>query len=550
MAPMRVSPGLMRVPPAVRPVPSGLLGPSMPADGWRAVGVAAGVGLVAGVLRLWRLGEPAAVVFDETYYAKDAWALLRTGVERQWAEDANERILAGDLSGLAGEASFASHPPFGKWVIAVGEAVGGLTPLGWRLGVAVLGTLAAVVMVLLARRVTRSTALGGLAGLLVALDGLAITTARIAVLDGLLMFWVVLSAALLVRDRDAARSAMAARMPEASAGPGSPWEDPGRADDPDATGPVRVTVPLWRPWRLAMGVALGLACATKWSGVPVLAVFGLLTVVWQAGALADAGERRPVRRALTLDAPVAFVTVVGAAAATYLATWTGWLVTDDGYARQWGAQNPASNPLADLVPDALRSLAHYHAVAYQLLAELESDHNWASSPFGWLVLLRPVLFYRDRPTLGVDGCTAEQCVSDILALGTPLTWWVGIAAVVLALWRALARADWRAWLVVGGVAATWLPWFPYVGRPVFSSYAVVTLPFLVLAIVVALRVLPDAVDARGPAQAARGRRWVLLAGVVLLGLVVVQAWFFWPIWVGEPLPLEQWRLRIWLPGWS
>jgi len=31
---------------------------------------------------------------------------------------------------------------------------------------------------------------------------------------------------------------------------------------------------------------------------------------------------------------------------------------------------------------------------------------------------------------------------------------------------------------------------------------------------------------------------------------VAQAWYFWPIWVGEPLPLEQWRLRIWLPGWS
>ena len=41
----------------------------------------------------------------------------------RWSEDADERILAGDLSGLTSEASFDSHPPLGKWVIATGEAV-------------------------------------------------------------------------------------------------------------------------------------------------------------------------------------------------------------------------------------------------------------------------------------------------------------------------------------------------------------------------------------------------------------------------------------------
>jgi dolichyl-phosphate-mannose--protein O-mannosyl transferase len=38
--------------------------------------------------------------------------------------------------------------------------------------------------------------------------------------------------------------------------------------------------------------------------------------------------------------------------------------------------------------------------------------------------------------------------------------------------------------------------------------------------------------------------------LLLLAAVVVQAWFFWPIWTGEPIPLESWRARIWLPGWS
>ena len=517
---------------AVR-VPSGLLGPAVPTDRWRAAGTATAVGLLAGLLRFRGLGGPAEFVFDETYYAKDAWAVLRTGAERKWSEGANEQVLAGDLSGLTDEAAFASHPPLGKWVIALGEAVEGLTPLGWRLGVAALGTLAAVVMVYLARRVTRSTLLGGLAGLLVALDGLALTTSRVAVLDGMLMFWLVLATAFLVRDRDDGRERMARVIRS------HPAED----------GPVPAPVPRWRPWRLLMGVALGLACATKWSGAPVLAAFGLLTVVWQAGALAQAGARHPVRRAVLVDGPLAFVTVVGAAAVTYLVTWTGWLAGDDGYDRQWAATNPPSGTLAGLVPDALRSLGHYHAVAYGLLADLDAEHNWQSHPIGWLALVRPVLMYRDKPTLGVDGCTAESCVADILAVGTPLTWWLGSAAVLLLVWRAFARADWRAWLVMAGVAATWLPWFGYAQRPVFSFYAVATLPFLVLAVVVVLRMLPDALLRPGPAVG-RPTRWVpALVGLLVLA-TVVQAVFFWPVWVGEPIPLEDWRLRMWLPRWS
>jgi dolichyl-phosphate-mannose--protein O-mannosyl transferase len=513
-------------------VPSGLIGPAMPTDRWRATAVAVVVGLVAGVLRFWRLGEPRALIFDETYYVKDAWAVLRTGTERTWTQGADERLLAGDASRMTAEGAFASHPPVGKWVIAAGEAWVGLTPVGWRLGVAVAGTLAAVAMVYLARRVTRSTLLGGVAGLLVALDGLALTTSRIALLDGVLMFWVVLAAALLVRDRDWSRARAAAQVRAA----------------PEA--PPRLTVALWRPWRVLMGLALGLACATKWSGAPVLAAFGVLTVVWQAGTFVDAGATRARMRTLLVDAPVAFVTVVGSAALAYLASWWGWLASPDGYGRQWAATNPPSSSLADLVPDAVRSLVHYHAVQYDALASLESDHNWRSHPVGWLVLVRPVLMFREKFVEGESGCAATECVRDILAVGTPTTWWLGVAAVLVLAWRALARRDYRGWLVLAGVVTTWLPWFGYAYRAIFSFYAVVTLPFLVLALVTVLGLLPDALNRSGPAVGRDRSRWRVALVAVLVLLTVVQAWFFWPVWVGLSLPLEEWRTRMWLPGWS
>ncbi|MFM6971759.1 MAG: hypothetical protein ACKOWH_04135, partial [Rhodoluna sp.] len=44
---------------------------------------------LAAVLRLWNLAYPQKLVFDETYYVKDAWTLWNTGAERAWPADIN-----------------------------------------------------------------------------------------------------------------------------------------------------------------------------------------------------------------------------------------------------------------------------------------------------------------------------------------------------------------------------------------------------------------------------------------------------------------------------
>ena len=112
-------------------------------------------------------------------------------------------------------------------------------------------------MLLLARvvrRMTRSTLLGTMAGLLLALDGLHLVMSRTAYLDILLMMFVLAAFGCLVVDRDRVR---------ASALPG-PRTAAGCSACPSTS---RAPSFGFRPWRLAAGVALGLACGTKWSGV-------------------------------------------------------------------------------------------------------------------------------------------------------------------------------------------------------------------------------------------------------------------------------------------
>jgi len=124
-------------------------------------------------LRRWHLGTPHAFSFDETYYAKDAWSLLNHGHVLRYVEDADKTILNGKVTGLwLDEPSMIVHPEVGKWVIAAGIKVFGMDPTGWRTASAVVGALMVLLMCRFARRVTGSTVLGLVAGLLLSVDGL------------------------------------------------------------------------------------------------------------------------------------------------------------------------------------------------------------------------------------------------------------------------------------------------------------------------------------------------------------------------------------------
>ena len=37
--------------------------------------------VLGGILRFWRLDRPHQLVFDETYYVKQGWSMIRYGVE-------------------------------------------------------------------------------------------------------------------------------------------------------------------------------------------------------------------------------------------------------------------------------------------------------------------------------------------------------------------------------------------------------------------------------------------------------------------------------------
>ncbi|MFD3437615.1 dolichyl-phosphate-mannose--protein mannosyltransferase [Streptomyces sp. NPDC058685] len=530
------------VPPYTRPserlwpvfgIPPAVVNPLLRTAAW---GGPLLVALVAGVLRFWNLGSPKAVIFDETYYAKDAWALINQGYEGSWPKDIDKSILRDPSSvPIPTDPGYVVHPPVGKWVIGIGEQLFGFTPFGWRFMVAVLGTLSVLMLCRIGRRLFRSTFLGCLAGALLAVDGLHFVMSRTALLDLVLMFFVLAAFGALVVDRDWARRRLAAALPV----------DEDGVLRPDAT--VAETLRLgWRPWRLTAGLMLGLAAGTKWNGLYVMAAFGLLTVLWDVGARRTAGAVQPYRAVLKKDLVPAFVSTVPVAIATYIASWTGWIVTDRGYFRDWAGTAGKGGSFTWL-PDWLRSLWHYETEVYQFHVNLTSGHTYQSNPWSWIVLGRPVSYYYESPSAGVGGCpsdAADKCASEVLALGTPLLWWAACFAIAYILWRWLFRRDWRAGAIACGIAAGWVPWFFYQERTIFLFYAVVFVPFLCLAVAMMLGAIlgPPGSDERRRAIGAIG------AGVLVL-LIIWNFIYFHPLYTGTPIPVEDWRNRMWLDTW-
>lgn len=514
---------------------------------WSAWGGPLLVTLVAGLLRFWKLDQPNAVIFDETYYAKDAWALVNQGYEGSWPKDVDKLILKDPSSvPIPTDPGYVVHPPVGKWIIGFGEQMFGFTPFGWRFMVAVLGTISVFLLCRIGRRLFRSTFLGCLAGLLLAVDGLHFVMSRTALLDLIVMFFVLAAFGCLVVDRDRSRRRLADALPVDEEG----------VLRPDAR--IAETLRLgWRPWRLGAGVMLGLAFATKWNGLYILAAFGLMTVLWDVGARRTAGAVKPYMAVLRRDLIPAFVSTVPVAIVTYVISWTGWIVTDKGYYRNWAATE-GKNSSWNWLPDWLRSLWHYENQVYDFHVGLTSGHTYESNPWSWLVLGRPVSYFYEERT-GCAESSTGKCAAEVLAIGTPLLWWLACFALAYVVWRWLFRRDWRAGAIACGVAAGWVPWFFYQERTIFLFYAVVFVPFLCLAVTMLLGAIvgPAAgtgaradlgLTSKDPTGERRRTLGTIAAGVLVL-LIIWNFIYFYPLFTGASIPEDLWRDRMWLDTW-
>ena len=505
---------------------------AMPTDrinGWIVTLI---IGAIAFVIRYVNLGYPNKLVFDETYYAKDAYSLLKFGYERDWPSNANSKIITGNVDVMQDSAAFVVHPQFGKWLIAAGEQLFGMNSFGWRFASLVFGTLLIMVTIRLVRRVSKSTMIGGLAGILLTFDGLAFVMSRTALLDIFMAFFLVAAVACLVADREWFRNRLARYL-----------ERRELADLGGRFGPALIL----RPWRIAAGVCFGLALGTKWNALFPLAAFALLSLAWDVGGRRLAGAGSRTKLSIVRDGIPAFISLVVLSVVVYVGTWASWLLTSGGYDRAWGQEHP-EHVTVRLLGKPLASLLHYQYDIWNFHTGdfiNHAQHTYRADPAGWLIVARPIgIDAVNNIKPGTDGCLGpDNCIRVISGVGTPALWWVAIFALVAAAILWVGGRDWRFGIPVVGVLSSWLPWLAVDSRPLFFFYAIAIIPFSVMAIALCAGWI------LGDAQAGDRR----MVGAIVIGafvaLVAANFAYLYPILTDELLAYPKWLSRMWFRSW-
>lgn len=387
------------------------------------------IAAIAALVRFVRLDLPKQIIFDETYYAKDAC----------WYVNVSESVCQ-----IGYEQTYV-HPPLGKWLIAIGIRIFGYDSFGWRVAAAVAGTVTVVIIYLLARRLFRSTLGAVVASGLLAIDLLHLVQSRAAMLDIFPPMFGMAAVLFLFYDRDRFRPP-----------PGTRGTN-GLLD---------------RPWRLAAGACAGAAVASKWPGVFYLILIIVLTVVWEIVERRADGAPHPITRFLREETVTIFFWLIVFPIFVYMFTYIGRL---EG---SFLANPTSGESWFRMLWERQFSMLDFHR-------ELSSSHGYQSNPQTWMLLKRPVSYHIEYGPNGEYG--------EVMATGSPFVWWASILAFVYVLFRWIGARIRRvpqgagAWrpegLIVAGYVFTYGPWLlPTDRQATFLFYLLPTVPFMCMAV--------------------------------------------------------------------
>lgn len=278
---------------------------------------------------------------------------------------------------------------------------------------------------------------------------------------------------------------------------------------------------LWhrdRHWWAALAFGLALGC--KWSAIYFIAVIALISLY---RILVNMDIRDSLRLIARKFAQYGLLPIF-----VYIFSWVGWFLSDRGWARQ-----SSSNPFI--------AWLNYHSEMLNFHTGLTETHPYQANPWSWLIMGRPTSFFYDSP----KDCGAKSCAREVLALGTPILWWMGTVAiaVVIGFWiKSLINrsVDSAANIVVIGIIAGYLPWFAMQQRTMFSFYAIIIEPFMILAIVYCAKLLLDSDLKPQVSQAIVGG---------LFALVILCFIYFLPLYTGQTITYDQWKMRMWFNSW-
>ena len=383
-----------------------------------------------------------------------------------------------------------THPPLGKSIITIGIRLFGFNPFGWRFMGALTGVLMLPVFYIFAKRVFKRTKWAAIATTLFAADFMHYSLTRIATIDSYSLLFILLMYLFMYE-----------------------YKQHNFLKEPLS----RTLVPLG-----LCGGAWALGAATKWiciyAGVGLFILF-FHTVYQRAKeyklAVREGDEAvcRVYKKNLTLTLLFCVAVFLIIPVLVYIISYLPYFNASDTYTLKdvWNNQ--------------------VYMLTYHKNLDPESVHPYSSSVYTWIFNIRPTFFFN------AEG-SAPDVYGVIWCMGNPLLWISGLAAVMYLVGmrnKNMLKSKGISYITVCA-AAQLLPWV-LITREVFIYHFFATLPFLIMAVVYALRHISETYS--------RGKLFVK----IFVATVCLMFLLFYPITTGISVP--KWILYAlqWLPTW-
>ncbi|QGQ95333.1 phospholipid carrier-dependent glycosyltransferase [Paenibacillus psychroresistens] len=365
-----------------------------------------------------------------------------------------------------------THPPLGKLLIAVGIKIFGMNPFGWR----VIGTLFGIgmlpMMYVFAKRLFGRTSYAWMATFLIACDFMHFAQTRIGTIDVYGVFFIILMYYFMLRFYQL--SFYKATLSQTL-----------------------------RPLFLS-GLFFGIGAASKWIviyGGAGLALIFLLTLYDRyreyeaAKKLLNQANSSMLEERYGNDLEEVEETMAvedfskKIKAEQIVGTFSKLAVKTVAWCSLFFIIVPVIIYSLSFFPimavpgqdHTVKQLIKYQTDMFDYHSKLVATHPFSSAWWEWPLIMRPIWYYNGKEV-------SDGNVSSIASFGNPAIWWVGLLAVIAAIFVSRQRKDKGMFVVLIAYFSQYVPWM-LVSRLTFIYHYFAMVPFLILCIVYMIKVI-------------------------------------------------------------
>lgn len=380
-----------------------------------------------------------------------------------------------------------THPPLGKIFISLGIRAFGMNPFGWRIVGTIFGILMIPVIYLFAKKMFEKTWMCTVVCLLFTFDFMHFAQTRISTIDVYITFFIMLMYYFMYKY---------VRMS---------FYDSKFS---------KTLIPL-----ALSGVSMGLGVAGKWTGCYAGVGLGVIFFYHMGVRFKEylyakkhpGGETDGIEHDFVIKhfTPYCVKTLLWCVLFFVIVPGIIYVLSYIPFVSYSGETN------------LIKKMLENQEYMFTYHTGLEATHAYSSHWYQWPTMVRPLLFYSQ--------CISETVRQGISTFGNPAVWWAGILATSFVLYHAIANSDKKAWFLLTGYAAQFVPWM-LVPRYTFIYHYFPSTPFVVMVIGYSIYKIYHM------QKTDVSKRRVMIAAIIYCAIAVGLFIMFYPVLSGLSVP--------------